>query len=92
MHSLLQVLLVTLINHQVVTALNFNDTFVITSNDRTLDLASIGIDLGSTFDQLLSPSGIVNQFALTIIIQLCFIIGYIISGRWKISYQNDRNK
>ena len=84
MHSLLQVLLVTLINHQVVTALNFNDTFVITSNDRTLDLASIGIDLGSTFDQLLSPSGIVNQFALTIIIQLCFIIGYIISGRLKI--------
>ena len=81
MHNLMQVLLVTLINQQVVTALNLNDTFVITDIDRTLDLESIGIDLGSTFDQLLSPSGIVNQFALTIIIQLCFIIGYIISGK-----------
>ena len=76
----MQVLLVALINHQVVTALNLNDTFVTTGIDRTLDLESIGIDIGSTFDQLLSPSGIVNQFALTIIIQLCFIIGYVISG------------
>ena len=50
------------------------------SPDRTIDLASLGIDLGDVFDKLLSPAGIVNQFALSFVIQLMFITGYIVSG------------
>ena len=50
------------------------------SPERTIDLASLGIDLGTVFDRLLSPAGIVNQFALSLTIQLMFIVGYIISG------------
>ena len=52
------------------------------SPDRTVDLASLGIDLGAVFDRLLSPAGIVNQFALSFTIQFMFIIGYIVSGRY----------
>ena len=50
------------------------------SSERTIDLSSLGIDLGAVFDRLLSPVGIVNQFALSIIIQLMFIVGYIVTG------------
>ena len=50
------------------------------SNERTVDLDSLGIDPGAVFDRLLSPAGIVNQYALSIAIQLMFILGYIITG------------
>ena len=53
-------------------------------NDRTLDLADLtsqlGVNLTSTFDQLLSPAGIVNQYALSILLQIMFIVGYVLSG------------
>ena len=58
-----------------------------TSPERRIDLASLGIDIGSVFDRLLSPAGIVNQFALSFIIQLMFIVGYIGSGRNKDKYR-----
>ena len=48
--------------------------------DRTLDLADLGVNLTSTFDQLLSPVGIVNQYALSILLQIMFIVGYVGSG------------
>lgn len=51
-----------------------------TSPERTVDLASLGIDLGTVFDRLLSPAGIVNQYALSIVIQLMGIVGYIATG------------
>ena len=50
------------------------------ASEKSLDLSQFGIDLDQTFDQLLSPAGIVNQFALSIIIQVIFILGYVISG------------
>ena len=50
------------------------------SNERTVDLDSLGIDLGVVFDGLLSPEGIVNQYALSIAIQLMFLLGYIVTG------------
>ena len=50
--------------------------------ERTIDLSSLGIDLGTVFDRLLSPAGIVNQFALSLTIQLIFIIGYVVSGKY----------
>ena len=34
--------------------------------DRTIDLSALGIDLGSIFNSLLSPAGIVQQFLLTL--------------------------
>ena len=46
--------------------------------DRTIDLSSLGIDLGDIFDRLLSPAGIVQQFVLTLTLgrllvhNLCF--------------------
>ena len=52
-----------------------------TSPERTIDLSSLGIDLGAVFDRLLSPAGIVNQYALSIAIQLIFIVGYILTGK-----------
>ena len=48
--------------------------------DRTLDLSDLGVNLTTTFNQLLSPEGIVNQFSLSIVIQVMFIVGYVISG------------
>jgi len=50
------------------------------SPERTVDLASLGIDPGVTFDRLLSPAGIANQFALSIAIQLMFIVGFVVTG------------
>ena len=52
--------------------------------DRSFDLSEYGIDLGATFDRLLSPKGIVNQFSLTFAIQMIVIVGYIITGKMKI--------
>ena len=45
---------------------------------RTLDL--LGIDLAQIFDRLISPSGIVNQFAVSVSLQLFQTVGYLISG------------
>ena len=44
------------------------------------DLTPFGVDLESTFDSLLSPAGIVDQFSLSIVIQLIFVVGYVTSG------------
>ena len=52
----------------------------LSSPDRTIDIASLGIDPAATFDRLLSPGGIINQFALSITIQLMFIVGYAVTG------------
>ena len=60
--------------------------FFIQAADRTVDLNDLGVNLTSTFDSLLSPSGIVNQFSLSVVIQIIYIVGYVIAGRiWKIS-------
>ena len=55
------------------------DTFI-QAGDRTLDLNDLGVNLTETFDSLLSPSGVVNQFALSVVIQIIFIVGYLIAG------------
>ena len=49
------------------------------SLSRTFD--DLGVDLNVTFQKLLSPEGIVNQFALTVVIQTIFIIGWIAAGK-----------
>ena len=56
---------------------------LINNADRTLELADLGVNLTSTFDQLLSPEGIVNQFSLSILIQVMFVLGYVISGNYQ---------
>ena len=48
---------------------------------RTLDLSLLGIDLSQIFDRLLSPAGIVNQFAISISLQLFQSVGYVLTGR-----------
>ena len=53
---------------------------LIDNADRTLELSDLGVNLTTTFNQLLSPEGIVNQFSLSIVIQIMFIVGYVISG------------
>ena len=47
---------------------------------KTLDLSFIGIDLNQIFDRLLSPRGIVNQFATSVSLQVFQSVGYLISG------------
>ena len=46
--------------------------------DRTIDLSTLGIDLGSIFNSLLSPAGIVQQFVLTITLGK-YPIGVVVS-------------
>ena len=55
---------------------------LINNADRTLELSDLGVNLTSTFNQLLSPEGIVNQFSLSIIIQIMFVVGYVVSGKY----------
>ena len=50
------------------------------SLDRTIDLASLGIDFEQIFDELLSPKGIVLQFVLSIFLQILNVLGYLITG------------
>ena len=45
------------------------------------DLSPFGVNLTSTFTSLLSPSGIVDQFSLSIVIQIIFVVGYVLSGK-----------
>ena len=45
------------------------------------DLTPFGVNLTSTFTSLLSPSGIVDQFSLSIVIQIIFVVGYVLSGK-----------
>merc|ERR1711936_863881 len=45
-----------------------------------LDLASIGINVTRTFESLLSPTGIVNEYALTITLTIMMTIGFIVAG------------
>merc|ERR1712179_351826 len=47
---------------------------------RTVDLSFLGIDLSQIFDRLLSPTGIVNQFAISISLQLFQSVGYVLTG------------
>jgi len=37
--------------------------------------------ISQTFDDLLSPAGIVNQFVLSIFFQIVSIVGYAIAGK-----------
>ena len=55
------------------------------------DLTPFGIDLESTFDSLLSPAGIVDQFSLSIVIQLIFVVGYVLSGEQIFTIYNKNN-
>ena len=45
-----------------------------------LDLASLGIDAEQTFEGLLSPSGTVNEWALSITLTTMMTIGFVIAG------------
>ena len=44
------------------------------------DLTHIGINVTETFERLLSPAGVLNQYALSIILQTMTIIGFITAG------------
>ena len=44
------------------------------------NLMPLGVDIGAILNGLLSPSGVVNQFAITLSIQLFRVIGYVVSG------------
>ena len=44
------------------------------------DLTHIGINVTETFERLLSPAGVLNQYALSIILQSMTIIGFITAG------------
>jgi len=48
--------------------------------DRTLDLSSLGIDFSAIFDRLLSPKGIVQQFALTLVLSVFRSVGWATFG------------
>jgi len=48
--------------------------------DRTIDLSSLGLDFNDVFDQLLSPKGIIEQFVLSIGLQIMNVGGYVITG------------
>ena len=58
-----------------------NENNIQKAERRTLDLSFLGIDLSQIFDRLLSPTGIVNQFAVSISLQLFQSVGYVITGR-----------
>ena len=58
-----------------------NDNDIQKAERRTLDLSFLGIDLSQIFDRLLSPTGIVNQFAISISLQLFQSVGYVLTGR-----------
>ena len=45
-----------------------------------LDLASLGIDAEQTFESLLSPSGTVNEWALSITLTTMMTVGFVIAG------------
>jgi len=47
---------------------------------KTLDLDALGVNLTQISDSLLSPAGIVDQFALSILLQAILIIGYLTLG------------
>ena len=47
---------------------------------KTIDLSVLGIDAQAIFDRLLSPAGIVNQFAVSVSLQLFQSIGYVLAG------------
>merc|ERR1712013_61304 len=57
-----------------------NENDIKKAEKRTLDLSFLGIDLSQIFDRLLSPTGIVNQFAISISLQLFQSVGYVITG------------
>ena len=51
------------------------------ADQRIIDLTTLGIDLRAIFDGLLSPAGIVNQFAISLSIQLMQSVGYLLAGK-----------
>ena len=53
---------------------------MINLGEKTLDLADLGVNLTSTFEQLVTPEGIVEQYAVVIAIQIIYIVGYLVSG------------
>ena len=75
-HFLLLVLVLLQILHQAFAA----STSSLLPLDRTLDLSSLGIDFNAIFDRLLSPKGIVQQFALTLVTVVFRSIGWATFG------------
>ena len=69
-------------------AQTFNTTDISRAFTTLPDLTPFGIDLESTFDSLLSPAGIVDQFSLSIVIQLIFVVGYVLSGEQILTIYN----
>ena len=53
---------------------------MINLGEKTLDLSDLGLNLTSTFEQLVTPEGIVEQYAVSIAIQIIIIVGYLVSG------------
>ena len=53
---------------------------MVTLVEKTLDLSDLGVNLTSTFEQLVTPEGIVDQYAVVIAIQIIYILGYLVSG------------
>ena len=53
---------------------------MVTLGEKTLDLSDLGVNLTSTFEQLVTPEGIVDQYAVVIAIQIIYILGYLVSG------------
>ena len=51
---------------------------------RTFDLSEIGIDVEKTFNNLLTPGGIINQFAISSVTRIIQLVGYTASGRNKL--------
>ena len=49
-------------------------------SDRVFDPSSLDIDFNAVFERLLSPKGIVQQFLLSIALQIMNILGFTISG------------
>ena len=75
-HFLLLLLTILQIFHQACAA----STSSLLPLDRTLDLSSLGIDFSAIFDRLLSPKGIVQQFALTLVLSVFRSVGWATFG------------
>ena len=80
MNRILQVVILSVSCTKFTHGYSPNDAIIL---DRTFDLTEYGIDLNETLSSLLTPSGIVNQFALSAVLQFILIIGYAVSGRNK---------
>lgn len=58
-------------------------------SERTFDLSEFGIDVEQTFNNLLTPEGIVNQFAISFVLRAIQLVGYTVSGKNKLFLELD---